>query len=55
MALVDKGWTDLVLLKNLVFWGWNKYRSSLLLFALFLHLLGKFIVLFRSTWTYLLT
>ncbi|GIK06324.1 hypothetical protein Aspvir_001971 [Aspergillus viridinutans] len=40
MALADKGWTDLVLLKNLVFGGWNKYRSSLLLFALFLHLLG---------------
>ncbi|RHZ46411.1 uncharacterized protein CDV56_100990 [Aspergillus thermomutatus] len=40
MALADKGWTDLVLLKNLVFGGWNKYGSSLLLFALFLHLLG---------------
>ncbi|GFF53994.1 hypothetical protein IFM51744_08247 [Aspergillus udagawae] len=40
MALADKGRTDLVLLKNLVFGGWNKYRSSLLLFALFLHLLG---------------
>ncbi|GFF51378.1 lipase 5 [Aspergillus udagawae] len=39
MALADKGWTDLVLLKNLVFGGWNKYRSSLLLFALFLHVL----------------
>ncbi|GFF23532.1 hypothetical protein IFM61606_08860 [Aspergillus udagawae] len=40
MALADKGWTDLVLLKNLVFGGWNKYRSSLLRFALLLHLLG---------------
>ncbi|RLL93255.1 hypothetical protein CFD26_101534 [Aspergillus turcosus] len=46
MALADKGWTDLVLLKNLIFGGWNKYRSSLLLFALFLHLLGEFIVYF---------
>ncbi|KAF7134168.1 hypothetical protein CNMCM5793_005847 [Aspergillus hiratsukae] len=40
MALADKGWTDLILLKNLILGGWNKYRSSLLLFALFLHLLG---------------
>jgi hypothetical protein len=44
MALADKGWTDLELLKNLIFGGWNKYRSSLLLFAVFLHLLGQFVV-----------
>ncbi|KAF4161810.1 hypothetical protein CNMCM6936_002963 [Aspergillus lentulus] len=40
MALADKGGTDLVLLKNLLFGGGNKYKSSLLLFAMFLHLLG---------------
>lgn len=45
MALADKGWTDMAILKNLVFRGWNKYRSSLLLFALFLHLLGELTVL----------
>ena len=42
MALADKGWTDLVVLKNLVVGGWKKYKSSLLLFAMFLHLLGEF-------------
>jgi hypothetical protein len=42
MALADKGWTDITILKNLLFGSWNRYRSSLLLFALFLHLLGGF-------------
>lgn len=42
MALADKGWTDIVLVTKLFFGGWNKYRSSLLLFALFLNLLGAF-------------
>lgn len=40
MALADKGWTDIEILTKLVFGGWNKYRSSLLHFALFLNLLG---------------
>lgn len=40
MALADKGWTDIGLLIKLFFGGWNKYRSSLLLFALFLNILG---------------
>jgi hypothetical protein len=44
MALADKGWTDIAILTNLFFGGWKRYRSSLLLFALFLHLLGEFII-----------
>jgi hypothetical protein len=44
MALGDKGWADLEILRKLFFGGWKKYRSSLLLFALFLHILGEFIV-----------
>ncbi|RJE26359.1 hypothetical protein PHISCL_01332 [Aspergillus sclerotialis] len=40
MALADKGWTDIALVTKLFFGGWNKHRSSLLLFALFLNLLG---------------
>ena len=43
MALADKGWTDIMLVSKLFFGGWNKYRSSLLVFALFLNLLGAFI------------
>lgn len=41
MALADKGWADIGLYFKLFFGGWNKYRSSLLLFALFLNFLGK--------------
>ncbi|PIG81868.1 hypothetical protein AARAC_003675 [Aspergillus arachidicola] len=40
MALADKGWTDIGTLTNLVFGSWKKYKSGLLLFAIFLHLLG---------------
>lgn len=41
MALADKGWTDIALLTKLFFGGWSRYRSSLLLFALFLNVLGE--------------
>ncbi|KAJ5494553.1 hypothetical protein N7463_010640 [Penicillium fimorum] len=40
MALADKGWMDIAMLKKLAFGGWRKHMSSLLLFALLLHLLG---------------
>ncbi|KAE8140900.1 hypothetical protein BDV38DRAFT_279876 [Aspergillus pseudotamarii] len=40
MALADKGWTDIDLLTKFVFGGWKKYKSGLILFRLFLHLLG---------------
>lgn len=44
MALADKGWTDIKVLSNLIFGGWKKYWSSLLILAALLHLLGEFIV-----------
>lgn len=44
MALADKGWTDIVLLRKLFFGGWSQHKSSLLLFAIFLHLLGELII-----------
>ncbi|OBT85064.1 hypothetical protein VE02_07335 [Pseudogymnoascus sp. 03VT05] len=40
MALADRGWTDLGIIGDLMWRGWNRYRSSLLLFALALHFLG---------------
>lgn len=42
MALADKGWTDPILLGNLIFGGWRKYSSALLILSLFVHLLGEF-------------
>lgn len=44
MALADRGWTDIKLMQKLVLGEWKKYMTSLLLFALFLHLLGEFTV-----------
>lgn len=44
MALADKGWTDIALLRKLFFGGWSQHKSSLLLFAVVLHLLGQSIV-----------
>ncbi|KAJ5175919.1 uncharacterized protein N7482_001796 [Penicillium canariense] len=40
MALADKGWTDIDLIRRLILGGWKKYSSTLLLLGLFLHLLG---------------
>lgn len=43
MALADKGWTDIDLIRKLILGGWKKYSSALLLLGLFLHLLGGLI------------
>ncbi|KAJ5190287.1 uncharacterized protein N7498_009272 [Penicillium cinerascens] len=40
MALADKGWSDIDLIRKLILGGWKKYSSLLLLLGLFLHLLG---------------
>ncbi|CAG8403119.1 unnamed protein product [Penicillium salamii] len=40
MAIADKGWTDIAILRKLFFGGWRKHKSSLLLIALLLNILG---------------
>lgn len=47
IALADRGWSDIATLKNIIFGGWNKYMSSLLLFAIFINLVGELIVFSR--------
>ena len=44
MALADKGWTDIDLIRKLILGSWKKYSSALLLLGLFLHLLGGLII-----------
>jgi len=43
MTLADRGWTDLDTVAKLIFGGWKRYGSALLLMAILLNVLGKYV------------